>query len=193
MPKTIPLPLQMDVITQLLSGEHAPIYLPVREQVAYSPQSGYSFADKQGKRWACGLGFSEKDTRRNFVDSRSPFRVGDLLWVRETFCLGRYDEHDAEHPADRYVYVEENDLSGYPVYRQDATAREAQCNEVRWTPSTQMKKSQSRLTLRVLAVTMMPTQELKPEYQRKWTSPGYVWCVTVEVIHQNILEMQAAA
>ncbi|MEX9781602.1 hypothetical protein AB7315_18170 [Providencia manganoxydans] len=77
-------------------------------------------------------------------------RVGDRLWVRETFCNGRIDEHDAEHPNDRYFYVDES--SKGIVYREKCLSDRINVEDVKWTPSIHMPRSASRITLEITDV-----------------------------------------
>lgn len=211
--KAIPMILKHAMITALLQGRKTQVLLPVQDDVGYSQLAGYSFADKQGKRWACGLGFTESATRDNFCSSRSPYQVGDLIWVRETFCMGSYDETDAEHPADRHLYVEQTQSPCYVIFQQDATAQQADCKEVLWSPASQMKKDQSRLTLRITRVSFMPVQEITTQqslaegcpseqithprewFEKQWQATygtwaqnPYTWCLEFQVIEQNFLD-----
>jgi len=144
----------------------------------------------------------------------SIFKPGDLIWVRETFCIGRFDEVDAEHPADRELIIEQcagddNYIARQLAYEEGVTELE----EVKWKPSIHMPRDASRLTLRVTAVRCERVQNIDKEqaekegvrptgctkgfwvkaYQMLWNSiysnwdlNPWVWVIEFEVIHKNI-------
>lgn len=87
----------------------------------------------------------------NFQNSL--YKPGDLIWVRETFCIGRIDELDAEHPADRELIIEQ--CTGDNNYITKSLAIQEGVTElcgVKWKPSIHMPRKASRLTLRVTGV-----------------------------------------
>lgn len=86
---------------------------------------------------------------------------GDLLWVRETFCNGRIDEYDAEHPLDRYLYVDQS--SEGIVYKESCIYEGVNIDDVAWKPSSQMKRSQSRLLLEITNVRIERLQSISEE------------------------------
>lgn len=82
-------------------------------------------------------------------------RPGDRLWVQETFCHGRIDEYDAEHPLDRYLYIDAPDSPDQIVYKQDAIASDVNLEEVCWVPSTRMPRRYSRFAMDVTAASLV--------------------------------------
>jgi hypothetical protein len=176
MSKQIPFILDLDMVSAIKDGGQRVLRKPVEIPLEYSENTGFSFKDKGGTWWACGLGSSERETMDNLVQSISPIKKGDLIWVRETFCEGRIDEIDAEHPDDRHKYIDQSECNtNYIIYRQAALCDGINMDDVKWSPSVHMRKEASRLTLKVTDVELENTDD------------RYVWVVKFEVIRANIM------
>lgn len=151
----------------------------------------------------------------NFQNSL--YKPGDLIWVRETFCIGRIDELDAEHPADRELIIEQ--CTGDNNYITKSLAIQEGVTElcgVKWKPSIHMPKKASRLTLRITAVYCERLQNITKEqakregvsptgctkgfwvkaYQMLWDSiysnwdkNPWVWVIEFDVLQKNIEEV----
>lgn len=93
---------------------------------------------------------------QHYVDTDCPFgQIGDRLWVRETFCMGVIEEHDASEPGDRYLYVDDSDYGDgkqYPIYKQWVLGEGIDFDEVKWKPSIHMPRSASRILLEITAI-----------------------------------------
>lgn len=82
-----------------------------------------------------------------------PFgEVGDRLWVRETWCIGRIDETDAEHPLDRHQYVEQTSTDDCLLYKADCLSEGVNISEVVWRPSIHMPRASCRIILEITNV-----------------------------------------
>jgi hypothetical protein len=164
MNKQVPMIFNQEMVAAILSGLKTVTRRPINYEVKFSEKMGFGFKDKSDTWWMCGLGFSHENTVANFVKSKSHIQAGDLIWVRETFCCGRYEETDAEHPDDRNLYIEQcNDERNYTVYRQEALESKADIDEVLWKPSIHMPKKSSRITLRVKSVSVERIQDITDE------------------------------
>lgn len=93
---------------------------------------------------------------QHYVDTDCPYgQVGDRLWVRETFCMGVIEEHDASEPGDRYLYVDDSDYGDgkqYPIYKQRVLSEGIDFDEVKWKPSIHMPRSASRILLEITKI-----------------------------------------
>ncbi|TPU95022.1 hypothetical protein [Acinetobacter baumannii] len=91
-----------------------------------------------------------------FIDDVNPFgKKGDRLWVRETFCYGRIDEWDAEHPDDRRLYVDQDNAfikCQQPIPKQWCLENNVEIEDVRWKPSIHMPRSASRILLEITKI-----------------------------------------
>ncbi len=147
----------------------------------------------------------------------SLYRPGDLIWVRETFCIGRIDEVDAEHPADRELIIEQCTGDNNYISKSFACGEGViELGEVKWKPSIHMPRKASRLTLRVIAVHCERLQNITKEQAKKegvsptgctkgfwvkayqmlwdsiygnWINNPWVWVIEFEVLQKNIDEV----
>lgn len=118
--------------------------------------------------------------------------VGDRLWVRETYCEGRIDEYDAEHPLDRYLYVDQS--SEGIVYKEMCISDDIRIDEVVWKPSIHMPKKFARIWLEITDVRVERLNDIserdcvaegigstflrdykKPQFQALWDSIYNNW------------------
>jgi uncharacterized protein YqfB (UPF0267 family) len=125
-----------------------------------------------------------------------PFRVGDLLYVRETFRL--YNNSDECGCSDHCSCPP----TGTPLYFSTHNDGES-----KWKPSIHMPRSISRITLKVTDIRIEKLNDLRksdeqvkkegfdswPQFKHVWESiygqskpNDYVWVIEFEVIHQNV-------
>lgn len=179
MPNTLPMLFTQSMISDLFNGGRV-VRVPVKFPVDYSDLSGFRFSDKNGKKWACGKGVDVQQTEQNLVSAKSPIKQGDLIWVRETFCMGRYEEEDAEHPDDRTLYIDDSqDEHQYVIYKHRAVVDGADIDGATWSPSVHMRKALSRLTLLVTHVGIEKSED----------TGNYSWVVQFEIIEKNISQV----
>lgn len=104
---------------------------------------------------------------QHYVDTDCPFgQIGDRLWVRETFCMGVIEEHDASEPGDRYLYVDDSDYGDgkqYPIYKQWVLGEGIDFDEVKWKPSIHMPRSASRILLEITKIRVERLADLSTE------------------------------
>ncbi len=83
---------------------------------------------------------------------KAPYELGDILYVRETWCL-RYDGEKYFYKADKNTPREEKRLIDY--------------NNTSWHPSIHMPKEAARIWLKVTDVRVERLQEITPQGARK--------------------------
>ncbi|EKO3523306.1 ASCH domain-containing protein [Vibrio fluvialis] len=147
-------------------------------------------------------------TRRPWKgNSHKPCNIGDLLYVRETFCIGKIDECDAEHPADRHLFVSQCKGDNNYIPKQWLLDDGISIEDVTFKPSIHMPRHASRITLKVTDVRIEKLNDLRksdeqvkregfenwPQFKHVWESiygqskpNDYVWVIEFEVIHQNV-------
>lgn len=137
-----------------------------------------------------------------------PFgNFGDLIYVRETFCIGKVDENDAEHPDDRYLFVSQCKGDNSYIPKQWLLDAGISIEDVTFKPSIHMPRHASRITLKVTDVRIEKLNDLRksdvqvkkegfenwPHFKHVWESiygqsnpNDYVWVIEFEVISQNV-------
>ncbi len=211
--KTIPMLFSAPMVKALLDSRKTQTRRIIKFPLNFCENTGFNFQDKHGKWWACGIGFSEESTSKNFITSKSPYQVGDLIWVRETFRL-----FDATDECDHFDHPCSCPSSGTPIYR--ATYDDG---ESTWKPSIFMPRWANRITLKVTNVKVERLQDIseadalaegispvdddflktlrikKPSacsgfkslWQSingadSWNANPWVWAIEFEVINKNI-------
>lgn len=190
--KHVPMIFNSAMVKALLDGRKTvtrrPLRIPEGWELADTKLSKITSSHPKKGKWGalvrCGIGteFPQSDL------IAAPCSVGDLVWVRETFCTGRIEQYDSGHPASDYFYVEQgcgND--SYTVSKAFCEMEGIELEDVRWTPSIHMPKAASRITLKVTDVRIervtdisdeqavsegMPSRE---EAQRMAVSAGLDW------------------
>lgn len=101
------------------------------------------------------LSGDKRQTRRPAKGKPAPWRVGDLLWVRECFALfvapngAEGVAYRANCPENRFTWAEDGEIAEMVV--------------ARWAPSIHMPRCASRITLRVTGVRTEPLQSMREE------------------------------
>lgn len=145
------------------------------------------------------LGGRKTVTRRPWKgNSHKPCNVGDLLYVRETFCIGVVDEFES--------VLQIKGCKNY-MPKQWLLAEDVCCEDVKFKPSIHMPRHASRITLKVTDVRIEKLNDLRksdeqvkkegfdswPQFKYVWESiygqsksNDYVWVIEFEVIHKNV-------
>lgn len=95
------------------------------------------------------FGVSNED--QGFV---SPFgAIGDQLWVRETFCIGKYEAEDkSPEYGGEELYISQCFGDNDVIYKQHAVDIGCNLLEATWKPSIHMPRSPARIILEVTDV-----------------------------------------
>lgn len=209
--KTIPMIFNTDMVKALVNGlktvTRRPFKLPEGWELRDRELSQFTKGHPKKGKWGAVIRRESFPNKYQHDLVPAPCFVGDLLYVRETFCVGRVDEIDAEHPADRHLYVSQCQGDNQNLPKQWLMEEGICIDEVVFTPSIHMPRKASRLTLKVTDVRIETMKELRqdheqvsregfgsfPQFRHTWREiygqcePGdLVWVIEFEVIHQNI-------
>lgn len=146
--KERPILFSGEMVRAILDGRKTQTRRIVKPQPELSETGGFVHVDRKGKRWATGLGSDFAGTCRNFVASVSPFKVGQRLWVRETWQC-----EDCEGVTPRNI-----EPSTPVAY--SATATPEDRRDISWQPSIFMPRWASRITLEITEVRVQRLQEI---------------------------------
>ena len=117
-----------------------------------------------------------------YVKKRSPYQVGDYLYVRETWVKG------CIVGSRNNYYVSQGILSDY-IFKEDCLRNNIEFYGIKWKPSIHMPKEASRMFLRVTNIRVERLQDITDEEAEKegcsdYTSTAngffYVWDSTVK-------------
>jgi hypothetical protein len=82
-------------------------------------------------------------TEKDILEVKCPYgKIGDLLYVRESYCPNYFDDHTPGYKADWNPPVSEY------------------CNEPKWKPSIHMPKSAARIWLRIHNIRVERLQDI---------------------------------
>lgn len=136
------------VVRNILDGTQTVDRRPIKQ---YFTQSliEYGHPDVHTGQWIDSVGKMIK----------APWQVCDLLYVRETFCIGAICEEEVcGHIGNLYVDQCGSDTNYIP---KEYTISEGICTEdVIWKPSIHMPKSAARIWLEVLSVRLERIQDI---------------------------------
>lgn len=214
--KAIPMIFNQQMVTALVDG---------RKTVTRRPIKGNPKIDACGNFIVSGRNYGQdlngNPQTKSFTQFHAPCRPDDLIWVRETFCVGRIDEVDAEHPADRTLFIDQGCGNEYHIQKEWAVYKGVEeLDEVKWKPSIHMPRKASRLTLRVTDVRCERVRTITDEQARNegvyparpstlvmpyyisfmdlwdelygnWCNNPWVWVIEFEVIKKNVDEVTA--
>ncbi len=151
--KAVPMIFNTETVKALLDGRKTVTRRPTKKEVTYSENGGFCCDG-----YMFGIGFTYKETMKNFVNSKhAPCKVGDLIWVRETFC-----HQPCANAPELTVYK-----SGYPQLELSRYESIMSESEIKWTRSIHMPRWASRLTLRVTDVRIERVQDITQEQAKK--------------------------
>lgn len=149
--------------------------------------------------------------QRGGREIKPKYQVGDVLYVRETFCIGAICETEEPDGYPGRLYVDQCLGDDSVVYKEYVVSHGISTEEVVWKPSIHMPKKYARIFLKVTTVRVERIQDIswddckaegvswvtkpgegktfKSEFKRLWDSlyPGswkrndYVWVTEFEL------------
>ena len=93
---------------------------------------------------------------------KSPYQIGDILYVREKFAGDGYDEN-----GESYVYGTDVDECGRVVWGDINKGEWAPASDYHWRPSIHMPREAARIWLRVTDVRVERLQDISEEDAKK--------------------------
>ena len=106
---------------------------------------------------------NRKTQTRRRINNKLQYKKGDILYVRETFCIGTYDEDDSRYKE--YWYISQYDDSNTVFYFTDTLDYRYTDpdNETKWKPSIHMPKKYARIFLKITNVRIERLQDISIE------------------------------
>lgn len=94
-----------------------------------------------------------------FIEKKPPFKKGNILYVRETWCKGRIE--CGEEPDGREaLYISQCTGEDDYIPYEYAKSREIGMDDVKWKPSIHMPKEAARIFLKVKSVNVERLQNI---------------------------------
>lgn len=158
--KVKPMIFNTAMVKALLDGRKTQTRRPVKHQPFFSTSVIPSWVFPRNKaevsRGDRGLLYPNA---KSSVLALSGYSPGDLIYVRERFCIGGIDETDREHPNDRQQFVHQ-DAPSHPIPYEACIRKAILIDDVVWKPSIHMPRSASRITLKVTGVRVERVQNI---------------------------------
>ncbi|WP_111639946.1 ASCH domain-containing protein [Marinomonas shanghaiensis] len=211
--KERPILFNTEMVKAILDGRKTQTRRPANPQPTLTNDSGFSW-----KGHLYGAGFSDKATKNNFIAPAFPLgKVGDHLWVRETFAAldaGSYEQakptkgmnQDIRYKATEKLASQDADVRGYD-----------------WKPSIHMPRWACRLVLEITDVRIERIQDITEEDAKKegfprmethpkdgapartwfrgtwdslyknWSENPWVWIIEFKIVELNGKKQEQAA
>lgn len=142
MSRVLPILFNIDMVRAILDGRKT-----VTRRVLKLPKYIQLQNDGLYTLFAEGECYENKRLEDIVVYLNAPYQPGDILYVRETWCL-RYDGEKYFYKADKNTNREEKRLIDY--------------DHVSWKPSIHMPKEAARIWLKVNEVRVERLQDMEP-------------------------------
>lgn len=128
------------MVQAILEGRKTQTRRVVNPQPTYSENGGFNW-----KGYVYGIGSDYAETVSNFTNSNCPFgKVGERLWVRETF--GTKIRNVGGTPHESFTYKADNPNE---IYCYDSNGNGV---PVKWKPSIHMPRVASRILLEITKI-----------------------------------------
>ena len=162
-----PILFNTEMVQAILDGRKTVTRRVIKQQVQQA--HWWEYNDDGSVDFMCGAS-SQNGDGISFGDwvvtAKPPYKVGDVLYVRETWCrLAYVDDGGHTHYDDcQYYYATDGD---YQVTLVDDDGYELDDQRMKWRPSIHMPKEAARLFLRVTDVRPERLQDMTQEDAEK--------------------------
>lgn len=117
-------------------------------------------SNANGTKWLCKIDIGNDEI---WATEKAQYKKGNILYVRETFCIGTYDEDDSSHKEHWNIQQYEDSSSiFYKADTYDGRYSDPD-NEAKWKPSIHMPKKYARIFLKVIDVKVERLQDITRE------------------------------
>ena len=97
----------------------------------------------------------------------SPYKIGDILYVRETWCRGKVEIEDTTDGFQGETYISQCIGDEDIIFKQQAIQEGIDISETKWKPSIFMPKEATRIFLKVTNVKVERLQDITEEGARQ--------------------------
>ena len=152
-----PILFNTEMVKAILDGRKTVTRRPIKPQPTY-PFAGWITSSTDNLR--VGNALFHKDCDSNCEYHKPQYKIGDILYVRETFAVGKIDSGDSSDGHDEGCYISQclNETDIIP--KEYAERHNIYTEEVKWTPSIHMKKKDARIVLKVTDVRVERVQDI---------------------------------
>lgn len=149
MSRILPILFNTEMVRAILDGRKS----CTRRLVKPQPDEKHTYplgfvTDSTEKKEVGCFGFGIDEYGGSIQYAKTPYQQGDILYVRETWCL-RYDGEKYFYKADKNTPREEKRLIDY--------------NNTSWHPSIHMPKEAARIWLKITDVRVERLQDITPK------------------------------
>lgn len=179
--KQRPIIFNTEMVRAIIDGRKTQTRRPAKN-ISFSENGGF-VAEVGGKRWMHGLGVDHKSTMQNILKSKYGPNVfkGDQLYVRETFCIGKYEAEDrSPEYGGEMLYISQCTSDNNVIFKQHALEIGCSILDTTWKPSIHMPRSAARIILEVTDIRVerlndISEQDAKAEGFEYPAVPGMGW------------------
>ena len=156
MAKMKPILFNTEMVRAILEGRKTVTRRVIKPQPTYSPRDGFSY---KGRAYGTDLPPTIKGAGYN-LRCAAPYKVADVLYVRETWCeLSKLDDFEEiiEDTEEYYYRADGSNPTPYNYFIIDGERRDYP----KWKPSIHMPKAAARIFLKVTGVRVERLQDMK--------------------------------
>lgn len=160
-----PILFNTDMVRAIQDGTKTVTRRLIKPQPKYSESGGFAW---KGREYGTDLPPTIQGAACNFLVA-SPYQIGDILYVRETWTKG------CIVGSRKFHYVSQGERSDI-IFKEECQRNDIAINDVVWKPSIHMPKEAARIFLRVTNVRVERLQDMTEEDAFMEGFSGVPWC-----------------